>query len=191
MSAVDDVDLTVHDMCCSLSLPDTTSEDNNIEQTSIMPATTSQGGPPTARLTTNAKDSGPPPPKEPQTASSHPAMRNPRGDPDNVGDEEPKTSSSSPATSARSVADPSGVDDFGSAADEVKVFKDEDEVDGSTSESHQAELLAEKSSLITESEQVQFRVCNFIFLIILTSFTFDRKILTPLVLTVLRIVIEV
>ena len=39
--------------------------------------------------------------------------------------------------------------------DEVKVFKDEDEVDGSVTESHQAELLAEKSSLITESEQVR------------------------------------
>ena len=44
-------------------------------------------------------------------------------------------------------------DDFGSS-DEVKVFKDEDDRDGSSSESHQAELLAEKSSLITESEQV-------------------------------------
>ena len=43
--------------------------------------------------------------------------------------------------------------DLGSS-DEVKVFKDEDEVDGSVTESHQAELLAEKSSLITESEQV-------------------------------------
>ena len=45
------------------------------------------------------------------------------------------------------------LDDLGSS-DEVKVFKDEDEVDGNASESHQAELLAEKSSLITESEQV-------------------------------------
>ena len=44
-------------------------------------------------------------------------------------------------------------DDLGSS-DEVKVFKDEDERDGNNSESHQAELLAEKSSLITESEQV-------------------------------------
>merc|ERR1719412_2489085 len=43
-------------------------------------------------------------------------------------------------------------DDLGSS-DEVKVFKDEDERDGNNSESHQAELLAEKSSLITESEQ--------------------------------------
>ena len=42
-------------------------------------------------------------------------------------------------------------DDFGST-DEVKVFKDEDEPD--CSESYQAELLAEKSSLISESEQV-------------------------------------
>ena len=44
-------------------------------------------------------------------------------------------------------------DDLGSS-DEVKVFKDEDDRDGNNSESHQAELLAEKSSLITESEQV-------------------------------------
>ena len=44
-------------------------------------------------------------------------------------------------------------DDLGSS-DEVKVFKDEDDRDGSSSKSHQAELLAEKSSLITESEQV-------------------------------------
>ena len=41
-------------------------------------------------------------------------------------------------------------DEFGST-DEVKVFKDEDEPD--CSESYQAELLAEKSSLINESEQ--------------------------------------
>ena len=47
-----------------------------------------------------------------------------------------------------------GLDDLGSS-DEVKVFKDEDEVDGSVTVSHQAELLAEKSSLITESEQVR------------------------------------
>lgn len=47
----------------------------------------------------------------------------------------------------------SSLDDLGSS-DEVKVFKDEDEVDGSTTASHQAELLAEKSSLIIESEQV-------------------------------------
>lgn len=46
-------------------------------------------------------------------------------------------------------------DDLGSS-DEVKVFKDEDEGDERNSESHQAELLAEKSSLITESEQVSF-----------------------------------
>ena len=44
-------------------------------------------------------------------------------------------------------------DDLGSS-DEVKIFKDEDDRDGNNSESHQAELLAEKSSLITESEQV-------------------------------------
>ena len=44
-------------------------------------------------------------------------------------------------------------DDLGSS-DEVKVFKDEDDGDERNSESHQAELLAEKSSLITESEQV-------------------------------------
>ena len=44
-------------------------------------------------------------------------------------------------------------DDYGST-DEVKIFKDEDEQD--CSESYQAELLAEKSSLINESEQVTF-----------------------------------
>lgn len=45
------------------------------------------------------------------------------------------------------------VDDLGSS-DEVKVFNDEDERDGDPSESYQAELQAEKSSLIHESEQV-------------------------------------
>ena len=49
------------------------------------------------------------------------------------------------------VDDVDNSDDFGST-DEVKVFKDEDEQD--CSESYQAELLAEKSSLISESEQV-------------------------------------
>lgn len=54
-------------------------------------------------------------------------------------------------------------DDFGST-DEVKVFNDEDERDGDASESYQAELQAEKSSLIHESEQVislmmLWRVC--------------------------------
>ena len=44
-------------------------------------------------------------------------------------------------------------DDFGST-DEVKVFNDEDDRDGDASESYQAELQAEKSSLIHESEQV-------------------------------------
>ena len=44
--------------------------------------------------------------------------------------------------------------DLGST-DEVKVFNDEDERDGDVSEScYQAELQAEKSSLIHESEQV-------------------------------------
>ncbi len=45
-------------------------------------------------------------------------------------------------------------DEFGST-DEVKVFKDEDEPD--CSESYQAELLAEKSSLINESEQASLK----------------------------------
>ena len=47
-------------------------------------------------------------------------------------------------------------DDF-STMDEVKVFKDEgeDENEQNASESLQAELLEEKSSLITESEQVK------------------------------------
>ena len=44
-----------------------------------------------------------------------------------------------------------------STMDEVKVFKDEgeDESEQNASESLQAELLEEKSSLITESEQVK------------------------------------
>jgi len=46
-------------------------------------------------------------------------------------------------------------DEFGST-DEVKVFKDEDEPD--CSESYQAELLAEKSSLINESEQASLKL---------------------------------
>ncbi len=46
-------------------------------------------------------------------------------------------------------------DEFGST-DEVKVFKDEDEPD--CSESYQAELLAEKSSLINESEQASSKL---------------------------------
>ena len=48
-------------------------------------------------------------------------------------------------------------DDLGTM-DEVKVFKDEgeDENEQNASESLQAELLEEKSSLITESEQVSF-----------------------------------
>lgn len=45
--------------------------------------------------------------------------------------------------------------DLGSS-DEVKVFNDEDERDGDPSESYQAELQAEKSSLIHESEQVTY-----------------------------------
>ena len=49
-----------------------------------------------------------------------------------------------------------GGDDLGTM-DEVKVFKDEgeDENEQNASESLQAELLEEKSSLITESEQVR------------------------------------
>ena len=56
------------------------------------------------------------------------------------------------ATSQRS----SEGDDL-STMDEVKVFKDEgeDENEQNASESLQAELLEEKSSLITESEQVK------------------------------------
>ena len=44
------------------------------------------------------------------------------------------------------------------SSDEVKVFKDEgeDEQEQNASECLQAELLEEKSSLITESEQVNF-----------------------------------
>ena len=45
-------------------------------------------------------------------------------------------------------------DDLGSS-DEVKVFNDEDERDGDVTESYQAELQAEKTSLIHESEQVR------------------------------------
>ena len=63
-----------------------------------------------------------------------------------------------PSTPGGSILPPRPVssinDDLGST-DEVKVFKDEDDRDGNASESHQAELLAEKSSLITESEQVR------------------------------------
>ena len=63
-----------------------------------------------------------------------------------------------PSTPGGSIPPPRPVssinDDLGST-DEVKVFKDEDDRDGNASESHQAELLAEKSSLITESEQVR------------------------------------
>ena len=46
-----------------------------------------------------------------------------------------------------------------STMDEVKVFKDEgeDENEQNASESLQAELLEEKSSLITESEQVKWK----------------------------------
>ena len=63
-----------------------------------------------------------------------------------------------PSTPGGSIPPPRPVssmnDDLGST-DEVKVFKDEDDRDGNASESPQAELLAEKSSLITESEQVR------------------------------------
>ena len=50
-----------------------------------------------------------------------------------------------------------GGDDLGTN-DEIKVFKDEgeDENEQNASESLQAELLEEKSSLITESEQVRY-----------------------------------
>ena len=50
-----------------------------------------------------------------------------------------------------------GGDELG-PGDEIKVFKDEgeDEREQGASESLQAELLEEKSSLITESEQVRF-----------------------------------
>lgn len=49
-----------------------------------------------------------------------------------------------------------------STMDEVKVFKDEgeDETEQNASESLQAELLEEKSSLITESEQVNNKCSN-------------------------------
>ena len=53
------------------------------------------------------------------------------------------------------------------SSDEVKVFKDEgeDEQEQNASECLQAELLEEKSSLITESEQVNFfyKICPSIF----------------------------
>ena len=54
-------------------------------------------------------------------------------------------------------------DDLGTM-DEVKVFKDEgeDENEQNASESLQAELLEEKSSLLAESEQV--RLCFVLFL---------------------------
>ena len=57
-----------------------------------------------------------------------------------------------------------GGDDLGTM-DEVKVFKDEgeDENEQNASESLQAELLEEKSSLITESEQVGIIETNQIF----------------------------
>lgn len=44
-------------------------------------------------------------------------------------------------------------EDYDGCTDEVKVFNDEDERDADASESYQAELQAEKSSLIHESEQ--------------------------------------
>ena len=53
-------------------------------------------------------------------------------------------------------------DDFGST-DEVKVFNDEDDRDGDASESYQAELQAEKSSLIHESEQVSVTYCFLVW----------------------------
>ena len=56
-------------------------------------------------------------------------------------------------SSVNNVENVSTSDDFGSA-DEVKVFNDEDDRDGDASESYRAELQAEKSSLIHESEQV-------------------------------------
>ena len=65
-------------------------------------------------------------------------------------------------------------DDLGSS-DEVKVFKDEDDRDGNNSESHQAELLAEKSSLITESEQVIIKLLHTIKKKCINSMIFTRR----------------
>ena len=61
-----------------------------------------------------------------------------------------------PSSSSSSVnrRNASQSDETDSASDEVKVFNDEDDRDGDASESYQAELQAEKSSLIHESEQV-------------------------------------
>ena len=57
-----------------------------------------------------------------------------------------------------------GGDELG-PGDEIKVFKDEgeDEREQGASESLQAELLEEKSSLITESEQVRSSSSSFFF----------------------------
>ena len=56
-------------------------------------------------------------------------------------------------------------DDLGTM-DEVKVFKDEgeDENEQNASESLQAELLEEKSSLLAESEQVSLAVFQYSFI---------------------------
>ena len=58
-------------------------------------------------------------------------------------------------------------DDFGST-DEVKVFNEEDDRDGDASESYQAELQAEKSSLIHESEQVSLNLSHYCSIYIFT-----------------------
>lgn len=78
---------------------------------------------------------------------------------DQISDQIRRTSPAS-ATNLQSPPEASviGVSDDLGSSDEVKVFRDEDERDGDASESYQAELQAEKSSLIHESEQVQS--CN-------------------------------
>lgn len=67
---------------------------------------------------------------------------------------QPRTGSVAGNGSSSAANDDIGAcDDLGSS-DEVKVFNDEDERDGDVTESYQAELQAEKTSLIHESEQV-------------------------------------
>ena len=67
-------------------------------------------------------------------------------------------------------------DDLGTM-DEVKVFKDEgeDENEQNASESLQAELLEEKSSLLAESEQV--RLCFVLFLYVSEGHPEQRNII--------------
>ena len=68
--------------------------------------------------------------------------------------QQPRTGSVAGNGSSSAANDDIGAcDDLGSS-DEVKVFNDEDERDGDVTESYQAELQAEKTSLIHESEQV-------------------------------------